>query len=51
MEDRNPKEEGLRVQPHWYGWASPVGLSIGFLCTLGGFALLALWLTLLASIS
>ena len=50
MDDRDRKAESLRIQQQWHGWASPVGLGIGMLCTFGGFALLAFGLVLLSSI-
>jgi hypothetical protein len=50
MNERTGREENVRLQQQWHGWASPVGLGIGMLCIFGGFALLAFGLTLLSSI-
>lgn len=50
MNERSAREENVRLQQQWHGWASPVGLGIGMLCIFGGFALLAFGLTLLSSI-
>ncbi len=49
MDEISRKDESARLQQQWHGWGSPVGLGIGFLCVMGGFALLALGLMLLSS--
>lgn len=50
MVERDLRSEGRRMRQQWHGWASPVGLGIGLLCIVGGFALLAVGLNLLSSI-
>lgn len=51
------EEEGLMEQhksrapaQHWHGWGSPVGLGLGLLSVGGFFTLLAVGLSVLASI-
>lgn len=48
--ERDMRDESRRLQQQWHSWASPVGLGIGMLGIVGGFALLAFGLTLLSSI-
>jgi hypothetical protein len=50
MNEHDSRRDNRVLQPHWHSWGSPIGLG-GFLLSVGGvFALVALGLTLLASI-
>jgi len=44
------RHEGRMLQQRWHGWGSPVGLGLGLLSVGGFFVLLALGLSVLASI-
>lgn len=44
------RNDDARMQQHWHGWGSPVGLGLGILAMVGAFVLLAFGLTLLSSI-
>ena len=53
-EHRDPPpiaDEQCASPQEWHGWGSPIGLGIGLLCVAGFFVLLALGLSILASIS
>lgn len=47
---RGARHDASLPQQQWHGWASPVGLGLGMLCVGGFFVLLALGLSVLASI-
>jgi hypothetical protein len=50
VDERDSRHESRLLQQHWHGWGSPVGLGLGLLCVGGFFTLLALGLSILASI-
>jgi hypothetical protein len=50
MGERDGRHEGRMLQQRWHGWGSPVGLGLGLLSVGGFFVLLALGLSVLASI-
>jgi hypothetical protein len=47
---REGRREERLLQQRWHGWGSPVGLGLGLLSVGGFFALLAVGLSVLASI-
>lgn len=47
---RESRREDRLLQQQWHGWGSPIGLGVGLLCVGGFFALLALGLSIMASI-
>jgi hypothetical protein len=49
VEDRDGRHGG-QVPQQWHGWGSPIGMGVGLLCVGGFFLLLALGLSVLASI-
>jgi hypothetical protein len=49
-DERDGRHEGRMLQQRWHGWGSPVGLGLGLLSVGGFFVLLALGLSVLASI-
>ena len=50
MEERDIQRESSLLQQRWHGWGSPVGLGIGLFFVGAFFVLIALGLSLLASI-
>lgn len=50
MDERDSRHESRLLQQQWHGWASPIGMGLGLLCTGGFFVLLALGLSIMASI-
>ena len=47
MDERDSRHESRLLQQQWHGWASPIGMGLGLLCTGGFFVLLALGLSIM----